>query len=208
MVASRFYNWKILWPYVLLECESIWNVVPLWPGRGDVRQILSPLSSFVANGSSPVSLHLSLYISLSLSSAFVVENLLEGRLRCLWYLRDYARSLLAVTRARSPNVRSLSSFVVALSRIFTDPKLRRGTGTVGGECGVLTYNASIKVKRRAYVQRTSPSCSSTESVQQLRVKGTIKNVLRQVKVHSLHSVYRINACGKFGCAIYQVLRII
>lgn len=48
-----------------------------------------------------------------------------------------------------------------------------------GASGVLTYNASIKVERRAYVQRTLPSCL-TENARQLHVKETIKNVLRQV----------------------------
>jgi hypothetical protein len=184
MVVSRFYNWKILWPYVLLECESIWNVVPLRPGRGDVRQILSPLSSFVANGSPPVSLSLSLYLSLSLSLSLLrfcsrkssrrpsAMSLVFTRLRA-FTPRRYSRSL-----AQRPLA------LVVCRRVLTDfhrSEIARGTGTAGGECGVLTYNASIKVKRRAYVQRTWPSCS-TESVQQLRVKGTIKNVLRQVKV--------------------------
>lgn len=85
---------------------------------------------------------------LSLSFAFVVENLLEGRLRCLWYLRDYAFALRRYSR--SP-VRSCR-----LCRVLTDFHRSELQGDRDGQgaSGVFTYNASIKVERRTYVQRT------------------------------------------------------
>jgi len=72
----------------------------------------------------------------------------------------YAITLLAVTRACPPNVRS-PSFVVAFSQIFTDPKLRGDEAS-----GAHTHNALIKVKRvykgrrRLAQQRTLNSCAS------------------------------------------------
>jgi len=158
--ASRFYNWKIQWPYVLLECESIWNVVPLWPDRsGREKQILSPLSSFVANG------------SLSFA-AFVVENLPGGRLRCLFGIYAITRPLVAVTR--SPDVRSCR----LSSRSHGFSQIQNSAGEEGGEeaVRVLAYNASIKAKRRVYVQRTYVAV-----LRELCIKGTIKNISRQVE---------------------------
>lgn len=60
---------------------------------------------------------------LSFPSAFVVENLLEGRLRCLWYLRDYAS--VPHRYSRSSDVR-LSSFVVVFTSDFHRFEIAKG----------------------------------------------------------------------------------
>jgi len=112
------------------------------------REILSPLSSFVANGS----LSLSLPSPPLFLSAFVVENLLEGRLRMSSvYLRDYA----PVPRRYSHSFvqRPFPSF--CRRYVLTDfHRFEIAREQETGASEVLTHNASIKVKRRAYVQRT------------------------------------------------------
>lgn len=90
-------------------------------------------------------------------------------------------SPLAVTRARSLARLASSALVILSSRshvwIFTEPKLRGEEGRVQTS-GAFAHNASIKVKRRTYVQRTSPSCNR-ECSTVTRIKETIKNVLAQ-----------------------------
>jgi len=122
------------------------------------------------------------FLSPSLSLAFVAENLrgaftMEAAWRCLWHLRDY---VFASRRYSRSLARLASSALVILSSrshvwIFTEPKLRGEERRVQTS-GAFAHNASIKVKRRTYVQRTSPSCNSSTVT---RTKETIKNVLAQ-----------------------------
>lgn len=88
-------------------------------------------------------------------------------------LRVRLSPLLALTR--------LASALVVCRRVLTldfhRAEIARGGETSGVQAnsGVFAHNASIKVKRRMYVQRTSPSCNR-ECLTVTRVKETIKNV--------------------------------
>lgn len=144
--------------------------------RGRERQILSPLSSFVASGA----------FFLLLSRWLLWQKIF---MEPPWWrppgdvfgIYAITCSPLAVTRARSLGL-VCSCHLPSRSHvwIFTEPKLRGEERRVRTN-GAFAHNASIKVKRRTYVQRTSPSCNR-ECSTVTRIKEPIKNVLTQTKI--------------------------
>lgn len=156
------------------------RVVPLRSGQGDARGKSSPRC--------PPSLPAALSFSLSLSRWLLRQKIF---MEPPWMEAGLAMSL-AFTR-----LRARLSPLLALARllglvcschlpsrshvwIFTEPKLR-GEGRRIRTNGAFAHNASIKVKQRTYVQRTSPSCNR-ECSTVTRIKAPIKNVLTQTKI--------------------------
>lgn len=140
--------------------------------RGRERQILSPLSSFVASGA--------FFLLLSLSLAFVSGDLrgastMEAAWRCLWHLRDY---VFASRRYSRSLARLASSALVICRRVLTfgfSPSRNCEGRRDGSRQAERAHNASIKVKRRTYTQRTSRRLATESASTVTCIKETIKN---------------------------------